>query len=41
VTIIQYYKHNDGFSEGFVKDFDGFTDEYRGVFKIGVCDCDE
>lgn len=31
----------DGDSKKFAKEFDEFTNEYRGVFRIGACDCDE
>jgi hypothetical protein len=33
--------HKDGESRKFSNDFDEFTNEFRGVFKIGACDCDE
>ena len=31
----------DGESKRFATEFDEFTNEFRGVFKIGSCDCEE
>ena len=40
VSIVHYFKANDGASAAFVPEFDKFTNEFRGVFRIGACDCD-
>jgi len=41
VSIVHFYKESDGKSKDFVPAFDEWTNEYRGVFKIGSVDCDE
>lgn len=40
VSIVHFYKHADGKSLAFAPDFDKWTDEYRGVFRICAVDCD-
>jgi hypothetical protein len=51
VTITHFFKYNgkiiyilnflDGESKDFAPKFDEFTNEYRGIFRIGACDCEE
>ena len=31
----------DGESKGFAPQYDEFTNEYKGIFRIASCDCDE
>lgn len=41
VSIVQFYKSTDGKSKDFVPEMDKWTNEYRGVFRIGAVDCEE
>lgn len=41
VSLVHYFKYNDPESKKFAAAFDEFTNEFRGVFKIGACDCEE
>lgn len=49
VTIVHYYRKNgtsltyseDGESKAFARSYDEFTNEYKGIFRIAACDCDE
>jgi thioredoxin-like negative regulator of GroEL len=40
VSIVHFYKENDGKSRNFASEFDEFTNEYRGAFRIGAVNCD-
>ncbi|CAD8206853.1 unnamed protein product [Paramecium octaurelia] len=41
VTIVHFYKYSDGESRSFAPKYDEFTNEYKGIFRIASCDCDE
>jgi hypothetical protein len=36
-----FFLKKDGASKEFAKAYDEFTNEFRGVFKILACDCEE
>lgn len=40
VSLVHFYKHADGKSLQFAPEFDSWTNEYRGVFRICAVDCD-
>jgi len=41
VSVVLFYKNEDGLTKQFIQEYDDLTNEYRGVFNLGACDCVE
>ena len=41
VSVVHFYKYDDGASLGRLEEFMNWVNEYNGVFRIGGVDCDE